>query len=67
MTIANVLYDKLEMAQGNLERAKKFYCGQGPQANAYIKKIHSIRQEMLAELNVQNDKLAMLDTTSRVR
>ena len=61
------LYDKLERAQGNLDRAKKFYCGQGPQANAYIKKIHSIRQEMLAELNVQNDKLAMLDTTSRVR
>lgn len=61
------LYSKLEMAQGNLERAKKFYCGQGPQANAYIKKVRVIRQEMLAELSVQNDKLAMLDTASRIR
>jgi hypothetical protein len=61
------LYTKLEMAQGNLERAKKYYCGQGPQANAYIKKIRTIRQEMMTELNVNNDKLALLDSASRVR
>ena len=58
------LYSKLEMAQGNLERAKKFYCGQGPQATAYMKKIRIIRQEMLVELRLQNDKLALADTTS---
>lgn len=53
------LYTKLDMAQGNLERAKKFYCGQGPQANAYMKKIRTIRQEMIAELNLQGNMLAL--------
>lgn len=61
------LYTKLDMAQGNLERAKRYYCGQGPQANAYMKKIRTIRQEMLAELNLQNDKLALADTASSIR
>jgi len=61
------LYSKLDMAQGNLERAKKFYCGQGPQATAYMKKIHTVRQEMIAELNLQGDKLALADSASRVR
>lgn len=61
------LYTKLDMAQGDLERAKKYYCGQGPQANAYMKKIQIIRREMLAELNVQNDKLALADLQSRIR
>lgn len=61
------LYTKLEMAQGNLERAKKYYCGQGPQANAYIKKIRIIRMEMLAEFERQNDKLALADTATRIR
>ena len=56
------LYTKLEMAKGNLELAKKYYCGQGPQANAYIKKIRVIRLEMMAELTIQRDKLAMADT-----
>ena len=61
------LYTKLDMAQGNLERAKKYYCGQGPQANAYIKKIRIIRLEMMAELTLQSDKLAMADTALRTR
>jgi hypothetical protein len=61
------LYTKLEMARGNIERAKKYYCGQGPQANAYMKKIHIIRQEMLAELNLQSDKLALAEATSAIR
>lgn len=61
------LYTKLDMAQGNLERAKKYYCGQGPQANAYMKKIRAIRQEMMAELHLQSDKLALADTESRTR
>ena len=61
------LYTKLDMAQGNLERAKKFYCGQGPQATAYMKKIRIIRKEMMAELVVQSDKLALADTAARIR
>ncbi len=55
------LYTKLDMAQGNLERAKKYYCGQGPQATAYMKKIRLIRQEMSMELKNQSDKLALAD------
>lgn len=61
------LYTKLDMAQGDLERAKKYYCGQGPQATAYMKKIRIIRQEMMAELNLQGDKLALTDSASRSR
>ncbi|MDD2582917.1 MAG: transglycosylase SLT domain-containing protein [Desulfuromonadaceae bacterium] len=61
------LYTKLDMARGNLERAKKYYCGQGPQANAYIKKIRILRQEMMAELTVNNDKLALADEVSVTR
>jgi hypothetical protein len=61
------LYTKLDMAHGNLERAKKYYCGQGPEANAYIKKIRTIRQEMMAELRIQSDKLALADSSSRIR
>lgn len=61
------LYTKLDMAKGNLERAKKLYCGQGPQATAYMKKIRSIRQEMLAELNQQVDKLALAESESKIR
>lgn len=61
------LYTKLDMAQGNLERAKKYYCGQGPEANAYIKKIRTIRQEMMTELHLQSEKLALADTSSKVR
>lgn len=61
------LYTKLEMAQGDLERAKKYYCGQGPQANAYIRKIRLIRREMLAEFEKQGDKLALADTSTRIR
>ena len=61
------LYTKLDMAQGNLERAKKYYCGQGPQANAYMKKIRTIRQEMMVELHLLSDKLALADPESRTR
>jgi len=61
------LYTKLGMAQGDLERAKKYYCGQGPQANAYIRKIRLIRREMLAEFEKQGDKLALADISTRIR
>jgi hypothetical protein len=61
------LYSKLDMAQGNLERAKKYYCGQGPQANAYMKKVHAIRQEMMAEFALQSDKMVLADSSARIR
>lgn len=53
------LLGKLEMAQGNLERAKKLYCGQGPQANAYIHKIREIRSEIERYAEDGRDRLAM--------
>ncbi len=61
------LYTKLDMARGDLERAKKYYCGQGPQANAYMKKIQLVRREMLTALNFQNDKLAMANPATSIR
>ena len=61
------LYTKLDMARGDLERAKKYYCGQGPQATAYMKKIRLIRQEMLVELRLQSDKLALADSVTTIR
>lgn len=61
------LYTKLEMAQGNLERAKKLYCGQGPQAEYYLRKVRKVRQEMLVELGQQTQRLAMGDDGTRTR
>lgn len=61
------LYSKLAMAQGNLERAKKLYCGQGPQADAYIKKIHTVRGELRADLGRQTELLAMDESGMRTR
>lgn len=61
------LYTKLEMAQGNLERAKKLYCGQGPQADYYLRKVRKVRQEMLVELGQQTQRLAMGDDGTRTR
>jgi hypothetical protein len=61
------LFTKLSMAQGNLERAKKLYCGQGPQADAYLKKIRLVREEMRTFLVSQADLLAMDDSGTRIR
>lgn len=44
------LYSKLEMANGNLVRAKKLYCGVGPEADAYEVKRRKYRREILNEL-----------------
>ena len=41
------LASKLEMARGDLVRAKKFYCGTGPDADAYEVKRRSFRKEIL--------------------
>jgi len=61
------LYTKLEMAQGNLDRAKKLYCGQGPQADQYLRKIHKVRLELLSELERQTELLAMGEDGTRTR
>ena len=44
------LATKMIMANGNLVRAKKLYCGVGPQADAYEVKRRLIRKEILAEI-----------------
>jgi hypothetical protein len=41
---------KLAMAKGDLHKAKKFYCGVGPQADAYELKRRRFRKEILDEL-----------------
>lgn len=61
------LYSKLEMARGNLDRAKKLYCGQGPQAEMYLRKVHKVRQELLSEMERQTERLAMDETETRTR
>jgi hypothetical protein len=59
------LYSKLEMAQGNLEKAKKLYCGQGPQADHYLRKLQKIRQGMLDDMETHTDRLAMAETNTK--
>ncbi len=41
------LESKMEMAHGDLVRAKKFYCGAGPDADAYEVRRRSFRKEIL--------------------
>ena len=61
------LYTKLEMAQGNMERAKKYYCGQGPQANYYMRKIQKVRREMHNELGHHTERFAMGEIGTRTQ
>ena len=61
------LFAKLAIAQGNIEKAKKLYCGQGPQADAYLKKIRLLRQEMQASAGRETKLLAMDDSGTRIR
>jgi hypothetical protein len=44
------LLTKVKMARGNLKRAKKLYCGVGPQADAYESKRIRFRREILREM-----------------
>lgn len=44
------LQHKMKIARGNLRRAKKLYCGVGPQANAYEVKRMRFRKEILKEV-----------------
>jgi hypothetical protein len=52
------LMSKLCMSKGNLEKAKKFYCGIGPQANAYEVKRREFRKEIMDGLERQMQNAA---------
>ena len=54
------LAGKLEMARGDLVKAKKYYCGTGPDADAYEVKRRSFRKEILEILAVT--KTSVTDT-----
>jgi hypothetical protein len=45
------LSSKLLMARGNISRAKKLYCGVGPDADAYEAKRRQFRREIIRELD----------------
>ena len=50
------LNSKLEMAKGNLTKAKRFYCGAGPDADAYEQRRQQFRREILELLNRERQK-----------
>jgi len=50
------LASKLAMAKGNLTKAKKFYCGIGPGADAYEVRRRQFRREILDELSKAVEK-----------
>jgi hypothetical protein len=52
------LTSKLVMARGNLTRAKKLYCGVGPDADAYDAKRRQYRREIMRELDNTEPKQA---------
>ncbi|NVO00122.1 MAG: transglycosylase SLT domain-containing protein [Geobacteraceae bacterium] len=41
---------KLEMASGNLQKAKRLYCGTGPQAREYEQKTKRFRKAIMAKM-----------------
>ncbi|NJD36836.1 MAG: lytic transglycosylase domain-containing protein [Geobacter sp.] len=55
------LLSKLAIADGNMDRAKKFYCGVGPQADAYLRKLKLTRQALLEDLDRSRATLAAND------
>jgi hypothetical protein len=61
------LLSKLDIADGNMERAKKFYCGTGPQAEAYLRKLRSIRQALLEELDRNRATLALNESQRSIQ
>ncbi|MDY0301843.1 MAG: lytic transglycosylase [Trichlorobacter sp.] len=44
------LLEKLVIARGQLDLAKKYYCGVGPQADAYLRKVQNIRRQLHVSL-----------------
>lgn len=61
------LQNKLVVAGGNMDRAKKFYCGVGPQADAYLVKLRATRHALLEELDRSSAKVALNDQGSIVQ
>jgi len=61
------LLSKLVVADGNMDRAKKFYCGVGPQADAYLKKLRTIRLALLEELDQTKEKVALNEKGSSIQ
>jgi hypothetical protein len=55
------LASKLIMAKGNLNRAKKLYCGAGPDADAYEVRRRQYRKEILEELNNRGQNQAEIE------
>ena len=55
------LATKLGMAKGNMHRAKKLYCGAGPDADAYDVKRRQYRKEILQELESSGQKQAEIE------
>ncbi len=53
------LLSKLDIAGGNMELAKKYYCGVGPQADAYLKKLQNMRAVLRAEIDRAYSRMAM--------
>lgn len=54
------LASKLEMAKGDMTKAKKFYCGIGPDADAYEVRREQFRKEILEELDKQRQRQATI-------
>jgi hypothetical protein len=46
------LKTKLEMAEGNLQKAKRLYCGAGPQARQYELKTRKYRRQIMAKMEI---------------
>lgn len=58
------LMNKMTMTSGDLDKAKKFYCGVGPQANAYEVKRREFRKEILEGLEKQSNNTAAKPSTA---
>lgn len=57
------LASKLAMARGNMTRAKKLYCGVGPEADAYEVKRRQFRREILTDMEESQQKEAATGDT----
>jgi hypothetical protein len=50
---------KLEMAAGNLQKAKRLYCGTGPQARQYEQKTQKFRRAIMAKMGITSSAKEM--------
>ncbi len=61
------LLSKLATADGNMDRAKKLYCGVGSKAEAYIVKLRITRQALLEELDRSKTTVALNEKESAIQ